>query len=452
MSRSPHLELHNTDSQVLGPLDSISLPSEPPDIREWFPSYIYQSPELNTLDGFQDFDGSGETCLQKEKKGKYGENQPVGKFDDDLLSAAKKSSDGIIKCNESDESEYSKSAALVTGLSESLSFSSEPPDIKNWFSSYFYESAPLDTTHDLAISDYKEREDGKLCNAQKSCRQDNKNVMDFIDVEESIELPSQSRISDVVVKWTNLVKDTKLDYQPVCKDVQNVTLMPMPSILSQLTSGKVSEQMLPGQRTGSNNHGSVEKFGNTNTYGIDYDAKLDCSLSDRTSPKLLYMENNIGSRNGKSLHKSIGMKDCIQDSLEKEDLHEIVSPGTLDLTVTKGVSCRRLTDRRSIGKENEETELLGNGFISVRKSSQAYAGNVTRHVRVQFESLRNGVKPALNRERNANISRKVLSETSNFQSPSILESTGKWSCPQKNKPNLGPPLKQLRLEQWVRRL
>lgn len=63
------------------------------------------------MDGFGDLNGSGEICLEEEKKGKAGENRPVGKFDDGLLSAAKESSDWIVKCNES-----VKSAAMVIGF------------------------------------------------------------------------------------------------------------------------------------------------------------------------------------------------------------------------------------------------------------------------------------------------------------------------------------------------
>lgn len=229
------------------------------------------------------------------------------------------------------------------------------------------------------------------------------------------------------------------------QDVHNVALKPMPSILSQLTSDKVSDPMLSGQRTGNSNHGSVEKIGNTNTYGNDNDAKLHCSLTDRSRPISLDTENNIGSWDGTSVHKSTGRIGHVKDSQEKEDLHEIVSPGTTDMTVPKGDSLGRPTNRSSNGKENEETELLENGFISIRKkSSQANAGNVPR--------LRNGVRPMINHEKDANIVRKVLSEISNFHSANRLESTGKWSCPQKNKPNLGPPLKQLRLDQWFRRV
>ncbi|KAL0324585.1 UNVERIFIED_CONTAM: hypothetical protein Scaly_2425600 [Sesamum calycinum] len=431
MSRSSHLELLSTDSQALDPSDSVSLASEPPDIRKWFSSYIYESPELNTSDGFGDINGSGEICREEEKEGKFGENRHVGKSDYGLLSAEKESSDGIAECGES-----VRSAAMVTGSSGSLSFCSEPPDIRNWFSSYLHESPPLDATDDFTISDC---EDGKLSTTQKSCRKVTKDVMNFIHVEESGELLGRDRKSNMVVECTNL-------------DSHYVHLKRFSPTPSQLTSKMVSEQMLPGQETGNPDHEFGRKFGNENTYGDTYNGKLDCSLIDNKSPKLLNIENNTGSQVGKSLHKSIGTKNCVKDSLVKKELDEIVSAGALDLSEHKGDSWRRPTYERSIGKENKETNLLGNGFISTRKnSSRANTGNVTRHVKFQTGSLRNEVKPAVILQKDAKTSRKVLSETSNLHSPNVLESTGKWCCPQKNKPSLGPPLKQLRLEQWVRR-
>ncbi|KAG8374665.1 hypothetical protein BUALT_Bualt10G0019600 [Buddleja alternifolia] len=424
MSKSQTLQNHATDSQILGPLDSISLPSEPPDIRNLFSSYTYESPDLNTLDGFQDFTGAGETPLKEVKKAESGENQSVGTCDDGLLSAAKQSLNGIVNCNDSDEFEYSKYAAMVTGSSESLSLVSEPPDIKNWFSSYSYESPVLDTTDDITISDYKEWEDGKVSIAE----QNNKDVRDFIDIEENADLPSQTRITAVIVKCTNSLKES------LCND-DKIDVKLKSSTLSQSTSSSGSEQVLVGQGIKNHNHGSVEKFRNTNTDGKDYDAKLDSSLIDIT--------NHTGSRDAESPHK---MKDLVKDSQEKEDLHKIISAGTIDLTV-KGNYWRRPTDR-SIGKENEEIELLGNGFIAIRKKSRdENAENVTKRIGVQSQ---NGV----NRGKDANVRRELLSETSNFRSSkgNIVEITGKWRCPQKNKPNLGPPLKQLRLEQWVRRV
>ncbi|KAK4389607.1 hypothetical protein Sango_2297700 [Sesamum angolense] len=395
MSRSSHLELLSTDSQALDPPDSVSLASEPPDIRKWFSSYIYESPELNTSDGFGDINGSGEICLEEEKEGKFGENRHVGKSDYGLLSAEKESSDGIAECGES-----VRSAAMVTGSSGSLSFCSEPPDIKNWFSSYLHESPPLDATDDFTISDC---EDVKLSTTQKSCRKDTKDVMNFIHVEESRELLSHNRKSMWLLNartcrvWAPVLHILTYLFGPskLCSgaklDSHYVHLKRFSSTPSQLTSKMVSEQMLPGQETGNPDHDFGRKSGNENTYDVAFNRKLDCSLIDNKSPKLLNIENNTGSQVQKSLHKSIGTKNCVKDSLVKKELDEIVSAGAFDLS---------------------EHKVL---------------------------------------EKDAKTSRKVLSETSNLHSPNALESTGKWCCPQKNKPSLGPPLKQLRLEQWVRR-
>ncbi|GAB2300818.1 hypothetical protein Dimus_034852 [Dionaea muscipula] len=48
--------------------------------------------------------------------------------------------------------------------------------------------------------------------------------------------------------------------------------------------------------------------------------------------------------------------------------------------------------------------------------------------------------------------RKALDELTNHGNATDSENAGKWRCPQKSKANVGPPLKQLRLELWVRRL
>ncbi|GER25720.1 SPX (SYG1/Pho81/XPR1) domain-containing protein /zinc finger (C3HC4-type RING finger) protein-related [Striga asiatica] len=431
-------ELHKTDSTGSGPPDSDSLLSEPPDIGNWFSSYVYESPELNTLDGLQDFHGPRETCLEEGKKGKSGEIPVAVESIDGSVSAGRKLLGKAIDCGKSDELEHVKLAATVAGSSESLSFSSEPPDIKNWFSSYFYESSPLDTTRDFTVSEYRVKEDCELYNAQKNHKNENCGVMDF-DVKGSIELPNQSRTSCVVVKCTNLVEDSKVDYKPLgTADVHNGSLTPMSS---RSTHRNISQQILPEKRTANCDLGSSQKFGDTNTNGEDNDMKLDSSLFERTAPK----ENNY-------IPKLAGSKDCTKDSLEEEDIKEIASPGILGSPVSKEDSSRNRANMRSTGKENKKTELFENGFVSVRKGSKENAGNLTKPARFQFESSGHEVKPVMRCQKNANTCRKVLSETTNFLSPVVVESTGKWCCPQKNKPDNGPPRKQLRLEQWVHRV
>lgn len=87
--------------------------SEPPDIRNWFASYVYES---NTPHGFQDFDASAGIFTEGEKKAKLDDIRVVDKFNDGLLAGKMESLDGIVKCNESDELEHSKHADLVIEL------------------------------------------------------------------------------------------------------------------------------------------------------------------------------------------------------------------------------------------------------------------------------------------------------------------------------------------------
>lgn len=93
---------------------------------------------------------------------------------------------------------------------------SEPPDIRNWFSSYIYESLPLDTACDFATPDEEETEVGKLYVGEKSGSGNRKDSMASINVEK-IGLCTQMNTSDAMVNGPNTVEDTKLDHQYVCK-------------------------------------------------------------------------------------------------------------------------------------------------------------------------------------------------------------------------------------------
>lgn len=198
----------------------------------------------------------------------------------------------------------------------------------------------------------------------------------------------------------------------------------MPSTLNLSSSDKISDRMLSRQRAGYSNHKSLEKIGSTNTCGDGYDGMLHSTFSSR-NPIPLNMENNIGSRDRKSVYRPTEGTDSMKD----EDIYTAPSPPNGD-------------SWRSIGKENE-SELLEDGFISIRKKSRLEnRENVAR--------IRNGV-PMVSKEMGTNIEKKVLHDISNLHSQNILATTGKWSCPRKKKPDLGPPLMQLRLDQWVRR-
>ncbi|KAL6535189.1 hypothetical protein OROMI_026563 [Orobanche minor] len=386
MSRSSHLKLRHIESEDLGLLGSDSLPSEPPDIRQWFPN-VYESPDLPELDAFQDSDGIGKTRVEEEKTSKSGNNQPIGNYGDDDCTGQVKMSDRI-EPNGCGYSEGWKSVAKVSGSSESLLFSevpSEPPDIRNWFPNYVYESPLLDT-NDFVSSVREEMEDGKL-DVGKSAGKNVKDKLLSIGVDKT-ESCALNDTSYAVGKGLNI------EYQSVCKDDDDddVTLQPLPSIPSLSCSDKATKPMLSQQKAGYGNYKSLEKIGRANKH-----------------------------------------------------VNENASPRTNDRIEPKGDCRGSQADRRSVKTENEETTLQEDGFISIRKRSrQENAENVARP-RIE-------VKPLINLDNDVNIVRKVLSEISNFCSENIVGRTEKWACPQKNKPNLGPPLKQLRLDQWVRRV
>ncbi|XP_073027657.1 uncharacterized protein [Primulina eburnea] len=395
MSSSPKLELHAADSRLLGYLDSASLPSEPPDIRNWFSSYVYES---NTLHGFQDFDASAGIYNEEEKKAKLDDIRVVDKVNDGLLAGKMESLDGV---------ENSKPADVISRLSDSdsLLLSSEPPDIRNWFSSYLYETPMLDTTDGFTFSDYKEGEESEACNA---------------------ELVSHSRISEVV-KSIDLVKGSKQTYQTDSTDGQKLEGNRFPHVPNELSSERISQHMLPEQKAQACSHHSVEECMKKNTDGKENNVKSDTTFVRRTtrSHTIVNVENDTGRKGGKYL----------------------------PLIQTKDNAENSLSNKGDFGKENFETALPENGFVCTRSSGKRTdIESFTKPQRVQFQTLRKGVKHGPNPVENTNTRRNVLSETTNFPLTNALEITGKWCCPQRKKPNRGPPLKQVRLEQWVRQV
>lgn len=112
----------------------------------------------------------------------------------------------------------------------------------------------------------------------------------------------------------------------------------------------------------------------------------------------------------------------------------------------------------SICKENDGNGSADHGFISTKKirsrklhdeNSLVQPGGVDWSGTLRNETK---CKPTCDKD---SAARRVLLDTTNIQQnqpPDASQITGKWRCPQKRKPHLGPPLKQLRLEQWIRRL
>ncbi|KAL2525191.1 hypothetical protein Adt_10245 [Abeliophyllum distichum] len=435
-------------SEVLEPLDSVSLPSELPGIQNWFSSYVYESPELNTLDGFKDCDVSRGNDIAKDKDSNLSENGLTGKWNHAFIAGEKGSSYGFTKRNDPHGFADFKSAAEVSGFSDTLTFSSEPPDIKNWFSSYVYESPPKIDTN-FMVSDYEESEvNGKVHVAQIGNSKIEDKTRDFTEAGKSSDLLNQRRISAAIVECNSLVKDERHENQHISEHRREAAGKLSLSVMNDLTSGRIPKETSQPQRQQNHNQGLMEESRKSKDDG-DYSGKPDCQSLDT--------KINSENQDGKSLHKLIEKEDCAEISLEEKHLQvngESIQPQcTSSLTIPKEKSTKKLAGRRNEKENIEGTEFAENGFISTRKSRsrEVNSENIERPHRIQPESLRSGVTFSSIRNEDAKTTRKVLCESTNFQQyPNAIESRGKWHCPQKSKPELGPPLKQLRLEQWIR--
>ncbi|XP_022868621.1 uncharacterized protein LOC111388171 [Olea europaea var. sylvestris] len=331
--------------------------------------------------------------------------------------------------------------------SDTHPFSLEPLGIKNWFSSYVYES-PLSNDASFTVSDFKEREvKGKVYVAEIDNSKMEDKSRDSTEVGNSSDLLNQRRISAVTVKCNSLVKEEEHDQQPISEDSCEAAGTLSLSVLNDLTSGRIPQEISPPKRQHDHDKGLMEESRKSKDDG-DYSGKSDCQSSDTK----LSSEN----QDGKSLQKLIERKDYTEISPKEKHIQvdcESVQPSNLSLTILEQKSMKKLAERRNEKENIEGTELAENGFISTRKSKsrEVNSENIERPHRIPPKSLRNGVTISSNQNEDSKTTRKVLCETTNFQQyANAIESRGKWRCPQKSKPELGPPLKQLRLERWIR--
>lgn len=120
----------------------------------------------------------------------------------------------------------------------------------------------------------------------------------------------------------------------------------------------------------------------------------------------------------------------------------------LKSVLVNGVSIKKSIDGCN-SEENNGKEISKDGFITTRKGRFTMA-NEENLLEVPKQNKRGTI--SLAGGNGSVVERKALADRTNFHLAGVMETTGKWQCPQKRKPNLGPPLKQLRLERWVQRL
>lgn len=217
------------------------------------------------------------------------------------------------------------------------------------------------------------------------------------------------------------------------------------SSINDLPVKMISGQVLEGKPTRKHNVDSTQNVEKSSLdgQGENREANIMSLNTNRSS----------GTNNSSSQKMLTHSRDSVDKNPAQTEKHGVLAR-VLDLIKVNGNSIRKPTCG-SNDKENDGNMFAENGFISTRNNRRARPNDdssLKRSMEVQFDRLRGKVTDS-SVEKEAIRRRKPLSETTNFQNTDVsLGITGKWNCPQKSKPNLGPPLKQLRLEKWVHRV
>ncbi|KAK9120930.1 hypothetical protein Syun_018547 [Stephania yunnanensis] len=296
----------------------------------------------------------------------------------------------------------------IPGSSSSLSIPSEPPDIRNWFSSYIYESPSLDSENGFDFSAAKAVGSGKL----GACFREEDRV------REGHEEESRVRVSDCGGEIFS-GDDEGLDCLENYK----------------------GNQFIEGDVFVSN----IGEYQNADepSKNVSFPFKEDMApcLENEHSPETHRTRaTSSGNLLGREMHKRDNLRDAHCEEDDRLSCQRNANSGRSDESSLKSFTLQA-TDCREESNESKE-----NGFISVKKNKHASenCSGVLRRI-----SRKNHAANEVHKT----VGRRPLSERTNARlDVEISETAGKWRCPQKTKPDFGPPMKQLRLERWVHRL
>ncbi|KAB2070750.1 hypothetical protein ES319_A08G176500v1 [Gossypium barbadense] len=374
--------MEDLNSEISG--FSCSIPSEPPDIRNWFSSYKYESFVLDTCENFGGF---------------FSEERESDKYDL-----------GVDKNNREKEENFDGSAAEIREADEhdnfnskedslhSLSVLSEPPDIRKWCSSYVYESPLLDTNDGFKrdISSKNECGEDELVNEE--C------INDFADSDKFQQNTSDKICSIKVIKCSSSLVERENESHPLFSDDE--------------LEDSVSENTEP----------SRDKF-------VVEDSKRQKRDNFKTTTKTGCRDEVVA---GKKMFSN-GFEECNSPIRHDEQEKKSTSKDFGEVKPTHG----------SNDKENGSITTKKNKFITANdENCRREAGEIV---------LQGSGKTTGGEKDYGVTKRKVLAETTNVKveqqcEAKAMEIMGKWRCPRKSKPPRGPPLKQLRLERWINRV
>ncbi|KAG8486635.1 hypothetical protein CXB51_020049 [Gossypium anomalum] len=395
--------MEDLNSEISG--FSCSIPSEPPDIRNWFSSYKYESFVLDTCENFGGF---------------FSEERESDKYDL-----------GVGKINREKEENFDGSAAEIREADEhdnfnskedslhSLSVLSEPPDIRKWCSSYVYESPLLDTNDGFKRDIYSKNECGEDELVNEEC------INDSADSDKFQQNTSDKICSIKVIKCSSSLVERKNESHPLFSE---------PLDIGNWFPDYVYESPV-----------------------LDTNDEFEDSLSKNTEPsrdKFVVEDSKRQKRDNFKTTTKTGCRDevVVGKKMFSNGFEECNSPIRHDEQENKSTSKDFGEVKPTHGSNDKE-----NGFITTKKTKfiRANDENCLREAR---EIVLQGSGKTTGSEKDYGVAkRKVLAETTNVKveqqcEAKAMEIMGKWRCPRKSKPPRGPPLKQLRLERWINRV
>ncbi|KAG6684121.1 hypothetical protein I3842_12G046900 [Carya illinoinensis] len=456
-----------SDSQVPGSSCSLSFPSEPPDIRIWFSSYKYESPVMDSNDNFGDSlskesEFAKDKLVMEESNGDKEENP--GRFScirkrSEGLVCEKLCSSGSVKCcsssgNDNHETQSSNrmfldipSAPLLADSLHSPSLLSEPPDIRNWFSSYVYESPVLNTSEDLG--DFISIESGSK-NVGSVIEESNSEKKEILREYKNSRNRGDATVGEMLHSDGDVKSHWSVNNEHKPKSLKEVDIgvgwNKTTSALNNSSFGSSLGQSLNVEILQNARFSPTKDVSSLNCE----DSKSKQEQPQKTTSMLLNISRTSGSDDRETPNKLISIRDSTREISQVEVQAELGhgSPeSNSKLNLLNGITMKKSTQEIS-GKENEEKDVSEIGFVTTRNINFKRTNNEDSMRRPEGINKRTDSTSC---GKKGLIKTKVLAETTNFQRSGAIEVTGKWQCPQKSKPDKGPPLKQLRLEQWIRR-
>ncbi|XP_019089126.1 PREDICTED: uncharacterized protein LOC104731898, partial [Camelina sativa] len=378
--------------------------SEPPDVRNWFPSYVYESPLLDTSDGFE-LSLPGESVCIKETETDIERNNVCPRlFEQELVSSTKP--DELVSLQDTD-------------FSQSLSVISEPPDVRNWFPSYEYQSPQLSDTHDeLGFSSFEK--EGLI-----------------VDESDTVDGNGSGIFRKIKSKQENvgLARSNSNDYE------DNIATETAKEVSSD---NAYSDQEMEKQfsvRLFNASEKEVKQKSSFKQEPLCCEPKEEAKFNPEVSR--YNQKRKSPSKNEASLHE-----------LRPNHIQETIS---INSTRQKSPIDQESDDKENV-HHGQSTET---GFVTTKKArfkeARSQCSMAKPNTGVQLECSRSKELKNMSAEEEDKEERKkkrrVLGEMSNHQSSSGAEEiAGKWRCPQKNKKNIVPPLKQLRLDAWIHKV